>query len=89
MTMKAKKNSGKTSKRGRSSTKRMKGKGTISKSPVYKPTLYLDDGNIPTSIRKAKPGSRVSMTVEGKISRRSEEAGGTTRVDVEIGRIKS
>lgn len=86
--MTARKPTKKAQKRSRATGKRMKGKGMVSKPATYKPTLYLDNGNIPASIKNTKPGSRVSMTVEGKITRRSEETGGTTRVDVEISRIK-
>lgn len=75
-----------------------KGKKTPGKSNVlaselqaYKPTIYLDDKQIPAGMKNAKVGSSVNLVVTGKIiskSERSDRDGTSNSVQIEIGKMQ-
>lgn len=74
----------KTSKRGLP----MKGKGAAQEHiPVYRPSIYFDNGNVPNSLRDAKPGAQVSLVVTGRVTSRTEDAKGVSNVRFEVGKV--
>lgn len=70
--------------------KTMKGKSAARehRPPVYKPNIYFDNGNMPVSLKDVKPGDTVSLTVTGKVVRRTEDAKGVADLQFEIGKVK-
>ena len=61
------------------------------KCPVYKPTIYLDDNQIPSALKGAKVGSSVNVVVAGKIigkSERTDKDGTSNSMQIEVGRIQ-
>jgi hypothetical protein len=65
--------------------KKMRGKSMAAvEVPVYKPTLYLEDNQVPKELIQAKPGETVVLQVKGKIQSRREEAGNHKAVTVEV-----
>ena len=47
--------------------KKIPGKSTVMASPeMYKPSIYLDDGQIPKDLKGAKVGDTVTLQVTGK-----------------------
>lgn len=74
-------------------TKKIPGKtaASIGTPQSYKPTIYLDDKQIPKGISGAKVGSKVQMVVTGKIvstSERQDKGGKNRSVSIEIDKIK-
>ncbi len=68
--------------------KTMKGKSFAAPQiPLYKPRVYFGDGNVPEPLRAAKPGSKVSLVVTGKVVCRTEDAKGVANVEFEIGKV--
>lgn len=68
----------------RTGKKKMPGKSAGAPSvccPTYKPSIYLDDKQIPAGLENAKVGSKVTMQVEVKVTSKSEHEGqsGTSR----------
>lgn len=62
-------------------------KKTVSNSPVlaepvFKPSLYMDDSQIPKHIGKAQVGDKVKIVVEGRVVSKSE------RNDAYTGRMR-
>lgn len=66
-------------------TKKMRGKSVVTvETPVYKPTLYLENNQVPKELIQAKPGETVVFQVKGKIQSKREEAGNHKAVTVEV-----
>jgi hypothetical protein len=90
---KSKTTKAKAAEKPKAKAKKMAGRSNIEASPViFKPAIYLEDGQIPASLKGTKVGANVNLTVTGKIVRKSEtqDKGGTnTSVAIEIGEIKS
>lgn len=83
---------GKTTKTNSKGTKKTAGKSNVLASPeVYKPTIYLDDGQIPAELKNSKVGKTVNLVVTGKIiskSERSDTDGTSNSMSIEVGKIK-
>jgi len=77
----------------KSTSKKLPGKSNvIAQAEVYKPSIYLDDNQIPKELKGAKVGDTVKLEVTGKIVRRSEtqEPGKVSNsVSIEMENIKS
>lgn len=61
----------------------------ISEPTMYKPTLYLENKQIPSSVGKV--GQKVLLTVEAKVARmveRQDGKGKTREVSLEIQKMK-
>lgn len=59
---------------------------------IYKPTIYLEDKQIPAGIENVKPGKKVKLEVEATITRKSESAGekkNTSEIVLEVQSIKT
>jgi len=73
--------------------KKLPGKtNVIASSEDYKPSIYLDDGQIPKELKGAKVGDTVNLMVTGKVIRKSEsqDTGGISNsLAIEMGSIKS
>ncbi len=68
--------------------KTMKGKSVAKEpAPVYKPSIWFDNGNLPASLKDVKPGAKVSLTVTGRITSRTEDAKGVSNLQFEIGKV--
>lgn len=71
--------------------KEVKGKSTRANSPkpseMYKPTMWLDGKQVPKELAGAKPGDTVTMTVQAKVTRKSESLGGEHSVSVELDKM--
>ena len=66
-------------------TKKMRGKSIAAvEAPVYKPTLYLENNQVPKELIQAKPGETVVLQVKGKIQSKREETGNHKAVTVEV-----
>lgn len=64
----------------------VKGKSqtNMRESPVWKPSIWLDDKQIPKELKDAKPGTKVEMTVVGKVVSKSEHLdGGSMSIEFE------
>lgn len=75
------------------SSKKLKGK-SISEAQAdpceYKPTIHLDDKQIPSGLRGVKVGKEVDITVKGKIVYKSENQSmdsSKTNMTIELSRI--
>ncbi|OPX93994.1 MAG: hypothetical protein A4E53_00157 [Pelotomaculum sp. PtaB.Bin104] len=72
--------------------KKMPGKANVLACvSVYKPTIYLDNKQIPKGIDSAQIGSKVQMVVTGKIistSERQDRDGKNRSISIEIDKIK-
>jgi hypothetical protein len=74
--------------------KKMPGKSIssgLAKVPAYKPTLYLENGQIPASIDKKKVGDKASITVDVKVMSKTERenrSGRTREVSLEVQAVK-
>jgi|GEM_PF-3342881 len=82
-----------TTSKSTSKTKKMPGKSDVARAkvPVYKPTIYLDDGQIPKDIQGAKVGSTVNFMVSGKVvskTERSDTSGTNNSVSIEVNKIQ-
>jgi len=87
------KSAGKQTKATAKSVKKMTGKSATAdaKCPVYKPTIYLDDNQIPSALKGAKVGSSVNVVVTGKIigkSERTDKDGTSNSMQIEVGKIQ-
>lgn len=60
---------------------------TAASAPVYKPSIYLDNKQIPKELNSAKPGQTVTVTAKAKVTRKSEGTGGERSVSVELDKI--
>ena len=72
--------------------KKIPGKSTVTTGncPTYKPSIYLDNGQIPKNMI-SKVGSKVNLVVTGKIvstSERADKQGKTKSISIEIDKIK-
>ena len=70
--------------------KKMTGKSNAVDCPVYKPTIYLDDNQIPSALKGAKVGSSVNVVVTGKIigkSERTDKDGTSNSMQIEVGKM--
>lgn len=67
-------------------TKKIPGKtaSTIEKIPIYKPTMYLDEKQIPKELAGIDVGKSVNLTVKAKLVRRTEESNGRSSVSLEL-----
>ena len=75
----------------RKTAKKMSGKSAAKQSArtdTYKPSLYLHGTNIPDHLKSVKPGEKVSITLQGTITHRSEDPKGVSSVEFEIGKIE-
>lgn len=73
-----------------SATKKMTGKSLAKANvnvPAYKPSIYLDDKQIPKSLANTKPGTKVTLQVTGQVVSRSERVGGPSSVSIELSKI--
>lgn len=75
-------------------TKKTPGKSNVQgvNHPLYKPIIYLDDGQIPAELRDGKVGKSVNLVVTGKIiskGERSDENGTTTSMSIEVGKMQA
>lgn len=76
------------SKQTKKGMKGIPGKSTVNNgTPEYKPSLYLDGNQIPKELAGAKPGTKVTMTVEAKVTRSSQSLDGNS-VSVELNKMK-
>ena len=77
---------------GKKSTKKLPGKSSVMTSPeVYKPSIYLDDNQIPKELKGAKVGDTVKLEVTGKVIRKSESQdrdGVSNSLGIEMGSIR-
>ena len=74
------------------SAKKLPGKSAVVAAEVYKPSIYLDDGQIPKELKGAKVGDTVTLQVTGKVIRRSETAdtsGVSNSLGIEMGSVKA
>ena len=82
---------GKQTKATAKTTKKMSGKSVLAeKVPEYKPTIYLDDKQIPSALKGAKVGSSVNVVVTGKIigkSERTDKDGTSNSMQIEVGKM--
>lgn len=63
----------------------MRGKSMMAgEVPVYKPTLCLENNQVPKELMQAKPGETVTFQVKGKIQSKREGAGNHKAVTVEV-----
>ena len=72
--------------------KKLPGKSAVVAAEVYKPSIYLDDGQIPKELKGAKVGDTVTLQVTGKVIRRSETAdtsGVSNSLGIEMGSVKT
>ncbi|MGB9903466.1 MAG: hypothetical protein ACPLQO_02195 [Desulfotomaculales bacterium] len=66
-------------------TKKIPGRTTVAdKVPVFKPTVYLDEKQIPKELAGMDVGKAVNLTVKAKLVRRTEESGGQSSVWLEL-----
>lgn len=74
--------------------KKMPGKSVAKEKAMvedYKPSIYLDDKQIPTALKNAKVGQNVTLTVSAKIvgKSQSEDNGGVSNsLRMELNQIK-
>ncbi len=74
--------------------KKMPGKSIASAMPiaaVYKPTLYLENGQISANMDKAKIGDKVNITIEAKVVSRAEResrSGKNKEISLEVQKVK-
>jgi len=74
-------------------TKKMPGKSVANTPSMveYKPSIYLENGQIPKGMEKAKVGSKVKLTVEATVishtERESRHGGKTNEVSLEIQKV--
>jgi hypothetical protein len=75
--------------KSKSSTKKMRGKSVVAEQtpPTYRPSIYFDNGNLPASLKDVKPGAQVSLTITGRVVRRTENAKGVSDLQFEIGKV--
>lgn len=82
-----------TKKSDKNPAKNLPGKSVIAAiAQVYKPSIYLDDGQIPKELKGAKVGDTVTLQVTGKVIRKSETAdtsGISNSLGIEMGSIKT
>ena len=75
----------------KTTAKKIKGESNVpAKLAPYKPSIYLENGQIPASISRAKVGNVVDLKMKGKIVRRSEsqDRGGTiTGLCIEVSEV--
>lgn len=73
------------------SSKKVPGRSSVTEDmPLYKPSIYLDNGQIPKELKGAKVGDKVTLQVTGKIIRKTESAdtnGVSNTVGIEMGSI--
>ena len=68
--------------------KKMRGKSPVSiKSSPYKPTLYLDSPNIPNGLSDVKPGSKVDLTIPGRVIKKAEGLKGAAECSIEMDKV--
>jgi len=63
---------------------------SIPKDQEYKPTIYLDDKQIPSTLKDAKVGSTVSFMVNAKVvgkSQRDDGSGVSNSLQIEVNKI--
>lgn len=86
------KSTGKQTKATPAKPKKMTGKSNLAeKVPEYKPTIYLDDKQIPSALKGAKVGSSVNVVVTGKIigkSERTDRDGTSNSMQIEVAKIQ-
>lgn len=86
------KSAGKQTKATPAKPKKMTGKSNIAeKVAEYKPTIYLDDNQIPSALKGAKVGSSVNVVVTGKIigkSERTDKDGTSNSMQIEVAKIQ-
>ncbi len=74
-------------------TKTITGKSAIErKMPTYKPSIYLDDKQIPKDMDKIGVGKTIQMLVTGKIvstTERQDKGGKNHSMSIEIDKIKT
>lgn len=58
--------------------------GTAEREPIYKPTVYLGEKQIPKELAGTDVGRTVNLTVKAKLVRRTEESGGQSSVCLEF-----
>lgn len=74
-------------------SKKMPGKSAASTPQMveYKPSIYLENGQIPKGMEKAKVGSKVKLTVEATVMSRTEResrnGGKSNEVSLEIQKV--
>ena len=74
-------------------TKKMPGKSVANALPTieYKPSIYLENGQIPKGMEKAKVGSKVKLVVEATVvsrtERESKHSGKSNEVSLEIQKV--
>lgn len=69
--------------------KKMKGKSNAvdKTAPVYKPSIYLDDKQIPKALKDAKPGTTVQFMATGKVLSKSERLGEGQSLSIELDKM--
>jgi hypothetical protein len=74
-------------------TRKLSGKSAAKaeSNPTVKPYMYLDDSQIPKELQNSKVGSKVTLTMTGKVVGMSEHSykGGTSKsVNLEFDKVQ-
>lgn len=68
--------------------KKVRGKSVkLIPESVYKPSIYLDEKQVPAELKEAPVGKPVKLDVTAKLLSRTDCAGGTSSVHLEIDSI--